>query len=141
MNENMKKLLIDTPYLSLSTVCEDGSPYGTWLRFASDGKYLYFDNVPSSAHIANIKRDARVFVTILNLSGKDSISGYIKSCAEIITGDEADKATKLLKERGATPDPNNGVVCRVRIGEIDRAKKVKNPERQFYFVQEGPNEI
>lgn len=136
MEKNLKKLLSDTRILSLSTVCEDGSPYGTWLRFACDGEYLYFDNVPNSIHIANIKRDPRVFITILNLENVDySISAYIKSHAEILTGDGAKKALDLLKTVGM-PDPKNDIYCRVKIGEINKDKYVKNPNRQFYFVAE-----
>jgi len=130
---NKKRLFADTQHLSLATVSVDGSPYGTWLRFVSDEKYIYFDNVPESAHVSNIRRDPRVYLTILNLDGEDSISGYIRSRAEILTGAEAEQALVLLGTVG-TPDPVNNVYCRVKIGEIDTDKKAKNPQRQFYFV-------
>ena len=132
--ENMKRLFGETRHLSLSTVNADGSPYGTWLRFVSDGEYIYFDNVPGSVHVGNIRRDSRVYLTILNLDGtEDSVSGYIQSRAEILDGEEAERALALLKTVG-TPDLVNNVYCRVKIGEIDVDKKVKNPHRQFYFV-------
>ena len=136
MSENLCKLFSESRHVSLSTICSDGSPYGTWLRFASDGEYLYFDNVPSSVHVDNIKHDPRVFITLLNLEDPDySISGYISSYAEILSGDEAKKAFKLLQTVGH-PDPKNDIYCRVKIGEIDKLKRVKNPDRQFYFISE-----
>jgi len=133
MNENMRKLFFETRILSLATVCDDRAPYGTLLRFMSDGEYIYFDNVPTSVHLNNIRRDSRVFVNILNTDGADSISGYIRSRAEIISGVGADRVFELLKTVGS-PDPKNNVYCRVKIGEIDKTRKVKNPERQFYFI-------
>ena len=133
MKENRDKLFFETRILSLATICEDGGPYGTWLRFVSDGEYIYFDNVPDAVHLENIRRDGRVFVTILNLDGEDSISGYIRSRAEVLDGVEAKKALELLKTVGS-PDPKNDMYCRVKIGEIDPDKKVKNPHRQFYFI-------
>ena len=140
MNENMRKLFFETRILSLATVCDDGAPYGTLLRFVSDGEYIYFDNVPESVHLANIRRDSRVFVTILNTDGADSVSGYISSRAEIISGVEADRVFELLETVGK-PDPKNNVYCRVRIGEIDSEKRVKNSHRQFYFVNEKEKKL
>lgn len=124
-----KKLLQDSRHMTLATVCEDGSPWATPLRYVFDGSQLYWDSAETTVHAQNIARDNRVFVSIVNFDDPaGSRALYLSSRAVILSGEHADLAKKYLMSEGEI-DPANGSYYRASIGDIDVAK---SGLRRFY---------
>lgn len=57
-------ILKEAHYINLSTVCDDGAPWGTPVSANRVGLNFEWGSSPDNVHSQNIARDKRVFVTI-----------------------------------------------------------------------------
>jgi nitroimidazol reductase NimA-like FMN-containing flavoprotein (pyridoxamine 5'-phosphate oxidase superfamily) len=130
-------------YGVLSTVSEDGSPYGTALSIVRDGDWVYFHCALEGHKIDNLRRDPRVCLlcvgTVREPPDKFTVeyeSAVIFGTAEEVTDrEEKVHALRLLCERH-TP-ANMGAfegaveksldvtgIWRIRIGEISGKRRI-----------------
>jgi nitroimidazol reductase NimA-like FMN-containing flavoprotein (pyridoxamine 5'-phosphate oxidase superfamily) len=135
MTDDINEVLETTRTMVLSTISVDGTPWGTPLRFTFDGANIVWDNSPGSVHLANLLRDGRCFITIVNFDEEHSRAIYIKTLAKKLPADEAKKARKLLEKWGET-DLENEAIFMAPMGEMSRVKpdtEKENGSLRAYF--------
>jgi hypothetical protein len=122
-DENLRDVLTKTRFITLSTVCADGSPYATplsWWAFDERGKVIVFDNRTETTHGKNLARDPRCFITIVNQDQLHGRAVYVKTVAQkLIDNDAIKNAVDLIIARGGKED---GEIWAADFGEIDEAK-------------------
>jgi uncharacterized protein YhbP (UPF0306 family) len=138
MNEMTERILNNTLYLILSTVCDDGAPWGTPVHFAYDEHYVYWLSHTETQHSRNIARDSRVFIVVFDSrqnSGSSEERGavYISTRAELLDGEDALNAREVYSDR--YPDDNGRRasewgVYRAAIGMLD---DVKTKDQMIYY--------
>jgi Pyridoxamine 5''-phosphate oxidase. len=99
--EKLFDIINNTRFFTLSTTCEDGSPWGTPIGwFALDGNNIVFDNRQGTVHANNLTRDNRCFITFVNRDTGHSRAIYITTRATKLSGDQYEKAKALILEKG-----------------------------------------
>ncbi len=92
----------------LSTVCDDGLPYGVPLNYVTDGAYtLYFHGAKTGQKIDNIRHNNRVCLTVVPTASVDAPhqtmqyeSVMVFGTAAVVTGEtEKRRALAKLMER------------------------------------------
>jgi len=140
IKKNLFEVLNNTRSLTISTVCEDGSPWGTPLGWwAFDGKNIVFDNHSGTVHANNLARNGRCFITIFNRDLGYSRGVYIDTFAKKLTGDDCEQAKKLIEDRGLQVTDD---IFSAPIGEIDEAKSkmYERPDKtRFYCYLRAEN--
>jgi hypothetical protein len=120
VKKELTEVLNSTEFLTLSTVCEDGSPHGTPISwFAFDGDNIVFDNHSGKIHSDNLRRDGRCFITVVNRDLGYSRAIYIETYAKNLDGEEHEKAKKMIEDRGLMVSDDIAIAP---IGEIDAEK-------------------
>lgn len=122
MEQNLSDVLNNSKYMTIATVCEDGSPWCTplgWFAFDAEKEMLVFDNHLGTVHADNLVRDLRCFITIVNYDQEHSRSVHIKTVAHKLTGQEYEDAKKMILDRGL--NVTNDIFA-APIGEIDERK-------------------
>ncbi len=70
MNPNTQRareIIQNTIYITIATVCEDGSPWNTPVYAAFDDQFNFFlVSAPTAQHSKNIARDSRAFVIVFD---------------------------------------------------------------------------
>ncbi len=103
MIDTTRDTLKGTTFLTLSTVCEEGSPWGTPVHFAYDDTQVYWFSFDTTVHSQNIARDPRVFITIFDSSQNPTTDGrtavYIETVAQRLEGDEERQAQDIFADR------------------------------------------
>jgi hypothetical protein len=118
----------NTNFITVATVCEDGSPWATPLGwFAAVDDEIVFDNRVGTVHADNLARDNRCFITIVNEDLPKSRSAHIKTVARKLTGAEYDRARELILARGL--DVTDDIFA-VKIGKL---VEEKTRRRHYYF--------
>lgn len=114
----------------LSTVCDNGTPWGTPLHFAYDEQYVYWFSHIETQHSKNIARDSRTFIVVFDSrqnpeSMEERGAVYISTRAELLDGEDALNAREVYSDR--YPDDNGRRasewgVYRAAIGMLDEAR-------------------
>lgn len=104
MNDATQRILRNNSYATLSTICEDGSPWATPVHFAYDNTQLYWFSTDTTQHSQNVARDHRVFVTIFDsrqmiAEPEDRGALYIQSEARKLEGEELARAREVFADR------------------------------------------
>ncbi len=113
--EEMNEILEKAEYGVLSTIGEDGYPYGVPVNFVYDGKNLYFHGAKEGHKIDNIRFSNKVSFTVVvdtQVLPKEfntkfrSVIMFGKTV--IATEDERAKVFRLILEKYAPDNMENG---------------------------------
>lgn len=129
MNETVRHLLEEQLIGSLSTVNEDGSPWGTPVHCVADETAVYWFSKESTQHSQNIERDARVSLVIPSQDLSKGPKGvYIQGRASKLDVSSTTEAKKLLEAKiGFLPQSFVDMTgYRLEIGELNRGKTAGN---------------
>jgi len=122
MNQDLLEVLNNTRFITLSTVNDDGSPWATpigWFGFDAENNRIVFDNETGTIHAANLQRDSRCIITMVNHDKEYTRAVYVPTLAKKLTGEDFEKAKKFLPDRGVH-DEND--IFAASIGEINVEK-------------------
>lgn len=119
MNELVQTILRRNAYGTISTICEDGSPWASPVHIVYDETTIYWLSAVSTVHSQNIARDGRVFITVFNSSQTvaepaDRAALYIQTEAHQLEGDDELAAREIFADR--YPDEDNRKVGADAIG-------------------------
>ncbi len=65
--ESARKILDTIHYITIATICEDGSPWNSPVSASLDTELnFYWGSSPENVHSQNIRRDGRVFVVVFD---------------------------------------------------------------------------
>jgi 8-oxo-dGTP diphosphatase len=132
MEQDLHDIFLGSKYLTIATVCADGSPWATplgWWAFDGVG-CIVFDNRAGTTHADNLARDPRCFITIVNYDQEHSRSAHIKTVARKLSSAEYDDAKKLILDRGL--DVSDDIFA-AEIGKLDQ--KMTHGQN-YYFINE-----
>jgi hypothetical protein len=131
-DQDLHDIFLNSKYLTIATVCSDGSPWATplgWWAFDGGG-CIVFDNRAGTTHADNLARDPRCFITIVNYDHEKSRSAHIKTVARKLSGAEYDDAKKLILDRGLDVSDD---IFMAEIGKLDQ--KMTHGQN-YYFINE-----
>lgn len=140
MNELVQTILRHNAYGTISTICQDGSPWATPVHIVYDETALYWLSPVSTLHSQNIARDGRVFITIFNSSQTvaepaDRAALYIQTQARKLEGDDELAAREIFADR--YPDEDNRKVGADVIGiyaaPLGRLDEQKSDAQRCYL--------
>jgi len=96
--ENKLEQFLDQKYINLETYKKDGTPIRTPVWFVIDKDLIYVITRDSTGKVKRLKNNQDVRIVPCSFKGQ-SKNEWVKGKAEIITGEEADKAIKLRKKK------------------------------------------
>ena len=96
--ENKLEQFLDQKYLNLETYKKDGTPIRTPVWFVIGNDLIYVITRESTGKVKRLKHNQDVRIVPCSFKGQ-SKNEWVKGKAEIITGEEADKAIKLRKKK------------------------------------------
>lgn len=136
MNPYAQTILENNNYAVLSTICEDGTPWGTPVHIAFDEQSIYWISADDAIHSRNIERNSRVFLVVFD-SQQDTARGersalYVATTAWVLEGEEAHVAHAVYAGRFTT---SQGVgegahIYGAPIGVLDEGK---TKDKMLYF--------
>ncbi len=133
MSDEIVDVLKNTRHMTLSTVCENGSPWGTPVRFIFRCGKIYWTNVDKSVHMGNIRRDNRIFISVVNYDQEKYRAAYIKTVAKQIAAVKNPEIFAKFFKSGKY-NPKDFVLCSADIGRPDASKP--REDRLYYYVNE-----
>lgn len=89
--KSAKEILRRIHYINIATVNEDGSPWNTAVSASHDEELnFYWGSSSNNVHSQNIRRDARVFVTIYDSTAPEGTGEglYLQGVAEELGPEE-----------------------------------------------------
>ena len=89
---------LDQKYINLETYKKDGTPVRTPVWFVIDKDLIYVITRDSTGKVKRLKNNQDVRIVSCSFKGEPK-NEWVKGKAEIITGEEADKAIKLRKKK------------------------------------------
>ncbi len=95
---NQLEQFLDQKYINLETYKKDGTPIRTPVWFVIGNDLIYVITRESTGKVKRLKHNQDVRIVPCSFKGK-SKNEWVKGKAEIITGEEADKAIKLRKKK------------------------------------------
>jgi len=95
---NQLEQFLDQKYINLETYKKDGTPISTPVWFVIDKNLIYVITRDSTGKVKRLKHNQDVRIVPCSFKGQ-SKNEWVKGKAEIITGEEADKAIKLRKKK------------------------------------------
>lgn len=111
----MKEILTNAEYGVLSTVGEDGYPYGIPVNFVYDGKNLYFHGAKEGHKVDNLRFSNKVAFTVVvdtQVLPKEFNTKFrsviVFGKAMIATDEERSKVFELILEKYAQTNIENG---------------------------------
>ena len=111
----MKEILATAEYGVLSTVGEDGYPYGIPVNFVYDGKALYFHGAKEGHKVDNLRFSNKVAFTVVvdtQVLPKEFNTKFrsviVFGKAMIATDEERSKVFELILEKYAQTNIENG---------------------------------
>ena len=96
--ENQLEQFLDQKYINLETYKKDGTPIRTPVWFVIGNDLIYVITRESTGKVKRLKHNQDVRIVPCSFKGQ-SKNEWVKGKAEIITGEEADKAIKLRKKK------------------------------------------
>ena len=96
--ENHLDQFLDQKYINLETYKKDGTPVRTPVWFVIDNDLIYVITRDSTGKVKRLRNNQDVRIGLCSFKGEPK-GEWIKSKAENITGDEADKAIKIRKKK------------------------------------------
>ncbi len=142
ISEDLLNVLCGTRFMTLSTICEDGSPWATPLglfTFDEQKRALVFDCRSGTMHAENLTRDDRCFITLVNYDDKEHRRAvYVKTFAKKLTDEEATNAKDLIHSIRQKKVAND--VFMAPIGEVDTDRTVIGYDRDdirksYYYLK------
>jgi len=95
---NQLEQFIEQKYINLETYKKDGTSIRTPVWFVIDKDLIYVITRDSTGKVKRLKHNQDVRIVPCSFKGQ-SKNEWVKGKAEIITGEEADKAIKLRKKK------------------------------------------
>ena len=95
---NQLEQFLDQKYINLETYKKDGTPIRTPVWFVIGNDLIYVITRESTGKVKRLKHNQDVRIVPCSFKGQ-SKNEWVKGKAEIITGEEADKAIKLRKKK------------------------------------------
>ena len=95
---NQLEPFLDQKYINLETYKKDGTPIRTPVWFVIGNDLIYVITRESTGKVKRLKHNQDVRIVPCSFKGQ-SKNEWVKGKAEIITGEEADKAIKLRKKK------------------------------------------
>jgi nitroimidazol reductase NimA-like FMN-containing flavoprotein (pyridoxamine 5'-phosphate oxidase superfamily) len=112
-------------YGTLSTVCEDGSPYAVAVNYVWWNSHLYFHCAIDGHKLSNIRRDERVCFTVVTDTAMqpEKLTTAYKSAvvfgiAKEVYGQEKNTALMKLVEKYAPGSNDAGRQCIAQSGDV-----------------------
>jgi len=96
--EDRLSLFIDQKYINLETYKKDGTPVRTPVWFMIDSDIIYVITREKTGKVKRLRNNQDVRIVPCSFKGEPK-NEWIKGKAEMITGEEADKAIKLRKKK------------------------------------------
>jgi len=95
-----KKLeqFLDQKYINLETYKKDGTPIRTPVWFVINTDLIYVITRDSTGKVKRLRNNQDVRIVSCSFKG-EAKNEWVKGAAEMITGEEADKAIKLRKKK------------------------------------------
>jgi uncharacterized protein YhbP (UPF0306 family) len=139
---SFKKLLEDNLYLNLSTVCEDGKPWGTPVFFVYDAERmeLYWWSPLNSQHSRNIKLNERCFITIFDSHDKEGKGAglyFEASAEELIKKEDIEKGIAFYNKKAKTFKLSLDICSGVAPTRMYKAKILKAYTNQDKYDENG----
>ena len=95
---NKLEQFFEQKYINLETYKKDGTPIRTPVWFVIGNDLIYVITRESTGKVKRLKHNQDVRIVPCSFKGQ-SKNEWVKGKAEIITGEEADKAIKLRKKK------------------------------------------
>jgi len=95
---NKLEQFLDQKYINLETYKKDGTPIRTPVWFVIDTDLIYVITRDSTGKVKRLRNNQNVRIVPCSFKG-ESKNEWVKGEAEMITGEEADKAIKLRKKK------------------------------------------
>lgn len=107
LNNRAKEIVKGTIYVTIATVCSDGSPWNTPVYSAFDSEYNFFwISSPNAQHSKNIVQTGKAFVIIFDSSQAEGTGEgvYMQGRTyEVTSEEEIAKAIPFLYDRKNKP--------------------------------------
>jgi uncharacterized protein YhbP (UPF0306 family) len=137
-----EKLLKQSLYLNLSTVCEDGRPWGTPVFFVydPDRMELYWWSPKNSQHSRNIKLNRRCFITIFDSHDKEGNGDglYFEARAEeLIKSEEIERGIALYNKKSKAFSLSLGMCSEEAPTRIYKAKIISSWRNKDCYDENG----
>jgi len=95
---NKLKQFLDQKYINLETYKKDGTPIRTPVWFVINTDLIYVITRDSTGKVKRLRNNQDVRIVSCSFKG-EAKNEWVKGAAEMITGEEADKAIKLRKKK------------------------------------------
>jgi len=95
---NKLEQFLDQKYINLETYKKDGTPIRTPVWFVIDTDLIYVITRDSTGKVKRLRNNQNVRIVPCSFKG-EAKNEWVKGEAEMITGEEADKAIKLRKKK------------------------------------------
>ena len=95
---NQLEQFLDQKYINLETYKKDGTPVNTPVWFVIDNNLIYVITRESTGKVKRLRNNQNVRIVPCSFKG-EAKNEWVKGEAEMITGEEADKAIKLRKKK------------------------------------------
>jgi hypothetical protein len=122
VQEGFLDIMTNSKFITIATINADGSPRSTplsWFALDQRGGAVVFDCRARTMHGANLARDGRCFITVVNYDKGYERSIYIQSFARKLTGQAYEKAKELILSAGKNVTDD---IFAAPFGEIDKKK-------------------
>ena len=96
--ENKLEPFLDQKYINLETYKKDGTSIRTPVWFVIDKNLIYVITRDSTGKVKRLGNNQNVRIVPCSFKGEPK-NEWVKGKAEMITGEEADKAIKLRKKK------------------------------------------
>jgi hypothetical protein len=118
--------------MTLATVCEDGSPWATPVKFGVLKNVLYWRSYDESTHSKNIQRDGRVSISVCDAIVRpvagELQAAYIQTIAEKIDETQWNEILSQIGHRMSSRDEGLPIYA-APLGEVDEANAT---DSRFY---------
>lgn len=136
MNDNVKRILENTKYMTLATAREDGTPENVPVRFAYDDKRIYFRSPDGTSHGSNIEHNGRVALVMLDTTQAVKGAVYVRSFARRLKGMDEARAMDAFNSRfeNSPIQWDKTIYFESVIGEPDEVRSVAE---MYYFKNDN----
>ena len=141
--DRIEKIFKSVIYCTLSTVCEDGTPWSTPVFFSYDGqKSIYWWSPIKAVHSKNIVRNQQVFITVFDsrVPEGEGQGIYIKATAKILEEPvEIKKAIEIYNSRSkvfklSLQNSSGKAPTRIFVAKPDEIWANVDNEENGYFI-------
>ena len=133
-------ILHTSEFMTLATICGDGSPWSVPVKFAFYEGNVYWRSSEATVHSQNIARDARVFINIYETAPRhgmpESQAVYLQTAATKLAASQMAAILKVVEHKFSSKDKDSPVYG-APIGIINTHKSSDN---RFYRKYDSRSE-